>query len=176
MRRVSYFGRCVPSMLDLVLFARGARTEEVNCKRRVLPIALRDKLNLPIQRISTADFEAKVHGKPIKILSLAPDPRPHRLVLILDTSGSMGSTAGESPLITLEFALARHFFDVNRPRSQMALLMFNNHVTNVVDFASGNSAVCDKLPQIASDPKFVKTNFSSAPALPQTIFQRLPFS
>src|SRR5260370_28942747 len=101
MRRVSYFGRCVTSMLALVLFARGARTQEVNCQRRVLPIALRDKLNLPIQGISTADFEAKVHGKPIKILSLAPDPRPHRLLLILDTLRRICSTAVANPLTSL---------------------------------------------------------------------------
>src|SRR5260370_8473944 len=132
MRRVSYFGRCVTSMLALVLFARGARTQEVNCQRRVLPIALRDKLNLPIQGISTADFEAKVHGKPIKILSLAPDPRPHRLVLILDTSGSMGSTAGESPLITLEFSLPPHFFYFHHKKSQISLLYVNNSFTRII--------------------------------------------
>ncbi|HEV1996027.1 MAG TPA: VWA domain-containing protein [Candidatus Acidoferrum sp.] len=173
MYRVSYFGQCVLSMLALVVCARGARAQEVNCQRRTLPVALRDKLNLPIQGISAADFEAKVHGKPIKILSLAPDPRPHRLVLILDTSGSMGSTASDSPLITLEFALARHFFDVNRQRSQIALLMFNNDVTDVVDFARGNTAVGDKLQQIASDHNFVKTNVKGRTALRDAILEGL---
>src|SRR5712664_218918 len=173
MRRVSHFGRSVVSMLALALFAPGARPQEVDCQRRVLPAALRDKLNLPIQSVSPSDFEAKVHGKPIKILSLAPDPRPHRLVLILDISGSMGSTAGEIPLITLEFALARHFFDVNQQRSHIALLMFNNDVTDVVDFARGNSAVGDKLQQIASDHKFVKTNVKGRTALRDAIFEGL---
>src|SRR5712664_4380893 len=106
MRRVSHFGRSVVSMLALALFAPGARPQEVDCQRRVLPAALRDKLNLPIQSVSPSDFEAKVHGKPVKILSLAPDPRPHRLVLIMDTSGSMGSISGESSPVALEIALA----------------------------------------------------------------------
>lgn len=173
MYRVSHFRRCLVSVLTLVLFARGAKAQEINCQRRILPVALRDKLNLPIQSISAADFEGRVHGKPIKILSLAPDPRPHRLVLILDTSGSMGSTAGESPLIILEFALARHFFDVNRQRSQIALLMFNNDVTDVVDFARGNSAVGDKLQQIANDHNFVKTNVKGRTALHDAILEGL---
>src|ERR1700719_2765043 len=134
--------------LVLTLCARTIAAQDSSCLRRALPVALRDEQNLPIQNISVADLEARVHGQPIKILSLAPDPRPHRLVLILDASGSMRGTAGEPPLFALEFALARHFFEANRQRSQIALLIFNNDVTEAVDFAQGNSAVGDKLQQI----------------------------
>src|SRR2546421_12953871 len=76
-----------------------AGAQEAPCERRSIPVALRDNQNLPFQDISAAELEAKVRGKPVKILSFAPDPRPHRLVLLQDTSGSMGSTAGESPLL-----------------------------------------------------------------------------
>ena len=160
-------------MLALLFFVRGARGQQADCQRRALPVALRDKLNLPIQDISASDFEAKVRGESVKILSLAPDPRPHRLVLILDTSGSMRGTDSDNPLIALEFALARHFFDVNRQRSRIALLMFNDDVTEVVDFARGNSGVGDKLQQIATDRNFVKTNVKGRTALRDAIFEGL---
>jgi Mg-chelatase subunit ChlD len=173
MYRVSYVGRCVVSLLALALCTRAVGAQEVTCPRRALPVALRDRQNLPIQNISVADLEAKVHGKAIKILSLAPDLRPHRLVLILDASGSMGSTAGESPLFALEFALARHFFEVNRHMSQIALLVFNNNVTEAVDFAQGNSGVGDKLQQISSDHNYVKTNVKGRTALRDAILEGL---
>lgn len=150
-----------------------AGAQEVSCQHRTLPVALRDKQNLPIQNISTTDLEAKVHGKPVKILSLTPDPRPHRLVLILDTSGSMDSISGESPPVALEFALARHLFAANHQRSQIALLTFNNDVTDVIDFAGGNSAVGDKLQEIANDHNYLKGNVKGRTALRDAILQGL---
>lgn len=161
------------SLLVLVLCVRAATAQELSCHHRVLPVALRDKQNLPIQNISAADFEAKVHGKPVKILSLAPDPRPHRLVLIMDTSGSMGSISGESSPVALEIALARHLFAANYKRSQIALLTFNNDVTEMIDFARGNSAVGEKLQQIAYDHNYVKKNVKGRTALRDAILQGL---
>jgi Mg-chelatase subunit ChlD len=173
MYRVVSVGKCVVSFLILALCIGTLGAQDFSCPRRLLPVALRDNQNLPIENVLVADFEAKVHGKPIKMLSLAPDPRPHRLVLILDASGSMGSTAGESPLFALEFALARHFFEVNRQRSQIALLLFNNHVTEAIDFAQGNSAVGDKLQQISSDHNYAKTNVKGRTALRDSILAGL---
>jgi Mg-chelatase subunit ChlD len=173
MYRVVSVGKWVVSFLILALCIGTLGAQDFSCPRRFLPVALRDNQNLPIENVLVADLEAKVHGKPIKMLSLAPDPRPHRLVLILDASGSMGSTAGESPLFALEFALARHFFEVNRQRSQIALLLFNNHVTEAIDFAQGNSAVGDKLQQISSDYNYAKANVKGRTALRDSILAGL---
>jgi Mg-chelatase subunit ChlD len=171
--RVRSFGKCIVRFLILTLCTRTIAAQDSSCLRRALPVALRDEQNLPIQNVSVADLEARVHGKPIKILSIAPDPRPHRLVLILDASGSMGSTAGEPPLFALEFALARHFFEANRQRSQIALLIFNNDVTEAVDFAQGNSAVGNKLHQMFGDHNYVKTNVKGRTALRDAILAGL---
>ena len=157
----------------LALCARTAGAQELDCQHRALPVAVRDEQNLPIQNISAADFEAKVRGKPIKILSLTPDTRPHRLVLILDTSGSMGSVDGESPLFSLESVLARHFFEVNRQKTQIALLTFNNDITEIIDFAQGNSAVRDKLGQIVTDQNYVRANVKGKTALRDAIIEGL---
>jgi hypothetical protein len=169
MNHVSSAGKCGFSFLFLALCIRTTGAEDFSCPRRTLPVALRDQQNLPMQNVSVSDLAAKVRGKSIKILSLAPDTRPHRLVLILDASGSMGSKADESPVFALEFALARHFFDVNRQRSEMALVIFNRDVTETIDFAQGTSAVGDKLQQISSDHNYVKTNVKGRTALRDAI-------
>jgi Mg-chelatase subunit ChlD len=85
----------------------------------------------------------------------------------------MGSTAGEPSLFALQFALARHFFEANRQRSQIALLIFNNDVTEVVDFAQGNSVVGDKLKQILGNRDYVKTIVKGKTALRDAILAGL---
>lgn len=173
MYNVGSFEKCVFRFSILALCTTAIATQDSSCLRRTLPVALRDEQNLPIQNVSVTDLQAKVHGKPVKILSISPDTRPHRLVLILDTSGSMASMEGEPPLFSLEFALASHFFEVNKQKSQIALLIFNNDVTEAVDFAQGNSAVGDKLQQISGDHNYVKTNIKGRTALRDAIFAGL---
>src|SRR5229473_396402 len=120
------------SLVVLMLCARPACSQELPCTTRRVPVAFRDAQNLPLVNVSISDLEAKIHGKPIKIVSLAPDPRPHRLVLILDSSGSMGSTESGPALWNLELSLARHFFEVNHQRSLIALLFFSDQVNDVI--------------------------------------------
>jgi Mg-chelatase subunit ChlD len=171
--RSSSVGKCVVSFLVLAFGIRPVGAQDSPCSQRTFPVALRDQQNLPIQNVSAADLEAKIRGKPVKMLSLAPDPRPHRLVLVLDASASMGSTAEDTPLFALEFPLAQHFFEVNRQRSQIALLIFNKHITETVDFAQGNAAVGDKLKQISSDRYYPKTNVKGTTALYDTMLAGL---
>jgi Mg-chelatase subunit ChlD len=158
-------------LLLLTLFTWPAHSQESPCQIRKLPVSFRDAQNLPIQSISVADLEANVHGKPVKFLSLVPDLRPHRLVLLLDTSGSMGSIAGEAPPWRLELSLARHFVAVNQQKSQIALLLFNDQVNDVIDFSQGNSAVADMLQQIDKDPSYVKKFAKGRTALRDAILQ-----
>src|SRR5690242_5294764 len=101
--RISFANLAVVALCSQLAFS-----DEPSCTILKLPVTFRDGQNLPIHNISVADLEAKVHGKTVKFLSLAPDQRAHRLVLILDTSGSMGSIAGEAPPWKLELSLARH--------------------------------------------------------------------
>ena len=146
--------------------------QEGSCQRRIIPVAFRDAQNLPIQSISTVDLEGKIHGKALNILSLSPDPRPHRLVLILDMSGSMGQVGGGTPPWHLEVVLARHFFMVNREKSQFALLIFNDKVKELIDFSRGNSAVADTLERIG-DRQFVRKELKGKTALHDAILQGL---
>jgi len=161
------------SALSVLLLLCGSTltAQEAPCQKRVLPVSFRDAENLPMQNVSVGDLEARVHGKPVKIISLASDTRPHRLVLILDTSGSMGSFDGESALWNLELSLGRHFYAMNSQKSQIALLLFNNQVTDTVSFDRGNPAVGDKLQEASTDRNFVKNYVKGKTALRDAILQ-----
>ena len=169
------FGHSRAFFFNLVLLmvcsrAVGAQ-EPPPCTIRKLSVSFRDGQNLPLQNISVSDLEGKVHGKPVKILSLAPDQRPHRLVLMLDTSGSIGASAMDAPLWDLELFLARHFFEMNHQRSQIALLFFNDKVNEVIDFSEGNSAVAHKLQQVGEDRDYLKNHLKGRTALRDAILQ-----
>jgi uncharacterized protein with von Willebrand factor type A (vWA) domain len=156
--------------LALPYFA-GAQDE--SCQHRTVPVAFRDAQNLPIRDLSSADLEPKLHGKPVKILSLSADTRPHRLVLILDASGSMGGLELGAPRWKLAVLLARHFFEANLQKSPIALIIFNNQVTEAIDFTSGNSVVAARLRQIGLDSKYMKANIKGKTALRDAILQGL---
>ena len=161
--------------LTLVLFP-GSHTvpaPDPPCTTRRLPVSFRDAQNLLLQNVSVDDLEAKIHGKPAKIFSLTPDPRPHGLVLIMDASASLGMSQGETPLWTLELSLARHFFEMNRERFPIALLIFNEHGNDVVDFVKGNSVVGEKLSRIAEDRGYIKSRVNGRTALRDAILLKI---
>lgn len=164
--RISFF-----SLVVLTVCIQRTDSQEQPCTIRKLTVSFRDAQNLPLQNISVSDLEAKVHGKPVKILSIAPDPRPHRLVLIMDASGSMGSSQGDTPLWILELSLARHLFEMNRERFPIALLVFNEHGNDTTDFMKGNSAVGEKLYRIAEDRDYIKSHVNGRTALRDAILQ-----
>ena len=173
MGRSNYSRGVYLSLASLVLCIHPVEAQEQPCTTRKLPVSFRDPQNLPLQNFSVSDLEAKVHGKPVKIVSLEADPRPHRLVLILDSSGSMGSVEDEPPLWNLGMSLARHLFEVNGPRAQFAMLVFNDQVTDEIDFSQGNSVVGEKLRQIAENRDFVKTHIKGKTALRDAILQAI---
>jgi hypothetical protein len=42
-----------------------------------------------VRGLEPTDFEGKLGGKAVKILSVKPDERPHRIAVLLDTSGEV---------------------------------------------------------------------------------------
>jgi hypothetical protein len=172
MRRTGGLRTLFFSLTVLTLNIQQSGSQEQPCTNRKLPVSFRNAQNLPLQNVSVNDLEAKAHGKPIKVLSITPDPRPHRLVLIMDASGSMAaSIRGETPLWKLELSLARHFYETNRERFPIALIIFNEHGNDVIDFLKGNSAVGERLLRIAEDRDYIKTRVNGRTALLDAILQ-----
>jgi von Willebrand factor type A domain len=153
--------------LGVVLSASlaGTNAQETGCAIRTLPIAVRDALGNPIRGLAPSDFEAKIHGKSAPIVSFEPDLRLHRLVILLDTSGSMGGGDVPSHRWNLAVTLALHAAQSAGPRTQLALLLFGEQVKELDDFSKGNAAIIARLTQIATDKTFVKTNVKGRTAL-----------
>jgi hypothetical protein len=143
----------------------GARAQETACGNRTLPVAVRDSLGNPIRGLAPSDFDAKIHGKPVPVISVQPDLRLHRMVILLDTSGSMRGLSVPSRRWNLAIMLVLHAAEATNPRAKLALLLFGERVNEVDDFSKGNAAIIERLNEIATDPTFVKKEVHGRTAL-----------
>lgn len=159
----------VPALFLAILIALPSQAQQSPCERRTIAVFFRDAQDLPIRDVSPADLEATLGGKPVKILSVTPDRRPHRVVIVLDSSGSMGSQTGERSHWMLALGVAQLFANENADNSQLALVIFGKQVTDTIGFTAGNAAVKTRLQQLATDKNYEKTNVKGLTALRDAI-------
>ena len=154
-------------------FSGSADAQALSCQHRTIPVAFRDAQDLPIHDISPTDLEAKLRGKPVRILSLKPDARPHRVVLALDASGSMGiAEYNTRSAWLLEPLLAANFYARVRDRSQLALITFNEQVNETAEFSPNNSSF-EQILQKINDRNYPKTGVRGRTAFRDAIFHAL---
>jgi hypothetical protein len=64
--------------------------DDDSCLHRIVSVSVADRNWAPISDLKPEDFRGEFRGKPVKILSVVPDNGPHRIVIVLDASGSIG--------------------------------------------------------------------------------------
>jgi hypothetical protein len=76
-------------LLLIVLSCGGSLcAQQKDCNKPIVTVAARDKHDNFVSGLQKSDFQAKVRGKGVDILSAAPGTA-QRVVVVLDTSGSM---------------------------------------------------------------------------------------
>jgi VWA domain containing CoxE-like protein len=146
-------------ILAFTLAPTGDAAQDAACLRRTLPLSVQDSRGLPIRGLTPSDLAAKIRDADIKIVSITPDERPHRIVILLDASGSMKM----SWLDTL--VLASALAELQVPNVQMALLIFGTKIQEKVDFTAGQRAVAERLRQIRSGAKNATKSIEGRTAL-----------
>jgi hypothetical protein len=122
-----------------------ASPERNDCSHRTLTTHVKDLRGRPIPGLAADDFEAQFRGKPVKILSATPDPRPHRVVLLLDASSSMAAR-WEEPLY-----LVTHAVDTMPATTQVALFVFDTKIKLQLGFSAGRPAIREALQALHFD-------------------------
>jgi hypothetical protein len=146
--------------------------QEPSCQRRVLPVSVADRNGAPIRDLTVADFQAEFRGKPARILSLAPDTRPRRLVILLDASGSMAAGEGDRPW-NLARVLVSNIAATRMRNTSVAVLIFGDKIYEQHDFSQNSEMIADRLREIVSDPAYVKKEVRGRTALLDTIMAAL---
>lgn len=124
-----------------------ALSQEASCLRRTLALTLADSQGTPVSGLSATDLKPKFHVSPIRVLSLVPDDRPHRIVILIDASGSMTTRWREA------LAIASALAETALPTSKMALLVFKDKIEEQVGFSEGQKAIAEKLRLMRSTAK-----------------------
>lgn len=151
------------SVIGLVLAAPLAAQED-SCLHRTLPFNILDSRMRLIRISDTSYFQGKLGRASVKILSVNPDARPRRIVIMLDTSGSM---LGDPPGRKWQLAqfVAAHIAKARLPNTSLALLLFSDQVNQQVDFSEGDPAVERRLLEIEADANFAKKQLRGKTAL-----------
>jgi von Willebrand factor type A domain len=148
------------ALLLILSSATAVFSQEAGCAIRTLPVSVQDMEGNQIHGLLPVDFVARIRGKPLRILSIAADTRPHRLVILLDTSASMRDS-----LWNFAVKLALNAAESSGPGVHLALVLFGKDVNEVEDFSDGNAAVIDRLKEISSDADFTKKEIRGRTAL-----------
>jgi von Willebrand factor type A domain len=86
---------CAPAAFALILgylCVLPAVANQDACHERSIPASVFGKNGAPVPTLSMSNFEATFQGKPVRVRSAAPEQEPPRIVILLDTSGSMKET------------------------------------------------------------------------------------
>ncbi len=97
---------------------------------RTVVVSVHTQKGQQVNGLDASHFRAKVDGNSVQILSARYDTSPHRVVLLLDVSGSMTDNLG------LERKVAETLLSQINPASPVALLSFATTVSNRLPFGT----------------------------------------
>jgi len=108
-----------------------------------------------VRGLSPADFEGKLNGNAVKILSIRPDERPHRIAVLLDTSGAVLGQPDAEAWVTAN-SIAAHITQSSLQNTSLALFLFSDKVNEQIGFTEGAPAAVKRLSEIRDNVEYAK--------------------
>lgn len=130
-----------------------AHSQQNSCLQPTVYLSVIDRKGEVIEDVSPGQFAAFYRGKPARILSLAQDRGPRRVLILLDASGSMESTH------TLDFDVADEVLDRLPPGTLVGAMVFAKQDTGVPVLTPDRDSVRKQLRALQDDkhlPKAIK--------------------
>ena len=116
--------------------------QDAGCQRRTIAVNVLDRTGNQVSGLGAADFQGEFRGQPLKVSSSSVDNGPRRVVMLLDTSGSMMDSQREWQLVRR----VTHDLVLNSSSEMsLALLTFSAEIGEKVGFDAGRQAVAGKL-------------------------------
>ena len=120
---------------------RVASAQQDPCLDRSIAINVLTEKGESVEGLSEQKVRAEVQHQPVQIVSLKRDTAPRRIVIAIDTSGSM---TRQSQWGNAMWA-ASEMFSIAPPDTSFALVTFTTHVEDEIDFARGRAIVAKEL-------------------------------
>jgi len=132
------------------------------CAIREIPINVTDPAGVIVTDLNPATFLAKVHGKPVQVLSVARDSRPRRIVILLDASSSMTI---EPIKWAMALRTATELLNAAPASDTFSLIVFTNAVQETVDFTQDRGSILTSLQKIERGKKALPKGTKGSTAL-----------
>jgi hypothetical protein len=132
-----------------LLSASVAFSQDASCLRRTLPISVLFTQKTGPMSMAPTDFRAEFHGKPVQILSFSRGIHPHRVLILLDASGSMKGEIADN--WDAAVYTADQFAESNLSTVSLGLFIFRQKSGEKIGFSQDNSRVRERLRQILAD-------------------------
>lgn len=143
------------------LCAPHAFAQDNQCLRRTATLTILPESGSFVPDLAAADFRAEFRGKPVQILSVVQGDQPHRVLIVIDASGSMRGFLQSVWVAAIH--IADQLVDKTHTKTSFALFVFGEKAGDRIEFAAGNHAVSDRLRQIG-----LGTNYMNAHVRGQT--------
>jgi hypothetical protein len=139
--------------------SRPVPAQDAPCTTRTILATVIDQQGNVVRGLTAANFRGKFRGQPVRILSLAPDNHPQRIVIVLDLSGSMWGEHGEWEIVPELIADA---FRIMAAECSFALVVFSGAILESTGFGQTTTTLEKKLAALSREPEKFRKNRKTA--------------
>jgi hypothetical protein len=129
--------------------------QDTGCLHRTITLSVFNSRGSLMRGFGPSDFEGRLGGKAVKILSVKPDERPHRIAVLLDTSGAVLGQPDAQAWVTAN-TIASHITRSTLQNTSLALLLFSDKVNEQVGFSQGAPVAAKRLAEIRDNVEYAK--------------------
>ncbi len=126
--------------------ARAATAEHAQLRRSVV-VSVVTRQGRAVNGLSAKCFSARFRGRPVRIESATYDPGPRRVLLLLDTSGSMHDSR------LAELTLAKYLLAWIAPQDPIALATFGLKIRDRTPFSPDRTSINGRLKKLLQTPE-----------------------
>lgn len=147
------FRKAVYFALLLLLLAWPTLPQQSGCGKKLLPVFVTEKDGGMVTTLTSADLKLGSRSGSMSAVGLKHDDRRRRIIIMLDASASMHGLVG-SPLWPVAMALTRHAVNASSENSDLAFVLFSDHVLESVGFSRDKAALQQKIDEVAKNPAY----------------------
>ncbi len=133
--------------------AASASRADSPCVQRKLIVSVLSGDSQPVSGLTASNFEARVDGRSVTVVSAAPNPHPPTVILLIDVSASAVRDASEmkAAIETAEFLLT-----ALPPGAPVGLAIFNEKIQPIVSPTTDRQSARSKLELLRVDATRMK--------------------
>lgn len=136
------------SLAGIALLPVIVNSQSVDCQRRTVPASVVDRDGFPIGGLGPARFAGTLDEEPVTVRDAKTNAQPRRVVVVLDTGGSMRNKAGDKWKVALQ--VAGDIASYLPAEHSVALLTFSDRVRDEFGFAKSRLDIVQRLKDLAA--------------------------